>query len=411
MIINNIISGSTPYPAVNCSWFQPPSESIQPTFQNNILYNAGGPFFGSYCVDVSGKYNNVVADPQFVNPSTGDYHLKSTSPAIDSGDNAVLQTYLAMTAGTASADFDGNPRVQDATGKGCVIDMGAYEYRGANSMCGVTETLQSSVNPSTFGQTVTFTAQLSAANGVPTGDVRFTDGNTVLGTQAISGAGVSTFSTNQLSVGNHTITATYEPTGSFGAASASLTQTVNGYATTTNLTSSVNPATVGQSVTFTASVSSHSGTPSGTITFTDGTAVLGTAVMSSGVASYATTALSAGVHQITATFQASGGFGSSSATLAETVNGRPTAIANDSVAEPGGCVLVDHIERQCEFCLRAAYGDCSLQRGRDHARERGRECERAGCSDRRRTGSGRVHDRGDLWRRCDVRRQHLSGGE
>ena len=86
-IINNIISGDTSYPAVNCSANNPPSESDQPTFQNDILYNAGGPFFGSYCVDVSGQYNNIVADPQFVSPSTGNYHLQSTSPAIDSGQN------------------------------------------------------------------------------------------------------------------------------------------------------------------------------------------------------------------------------------------------------------------------------------------------------------------------------------
>jgi hypothetical protein len=63
VFINNIISGSTSYPAVNCSWFDTPSESDQPTFQNNILYNGGGSFFGSYCVNVSSEYNNITADP------------------------------------------------------------------------------------------------------------------------------------------------------------------------------------------------------------------------------------------------------------------------------------------------------------------------------------------------------------
>lgn len=43
VFVNNVISGSTSYPAVNCSWYEPPSLAIQPTFQNNILYNAGGP--------------------------------------------------------------------------------------------------------------------------------------------------------------------------------------------------------------------------------------------------------------------------------------------------------------------------------------------------------------------------------
>jgi len=158
IFINNIISGSTSYPAVNCSWFSAPNEANQPTFQNNILYNAGGPFFGSYCLDVSGKYNNIAADPQFVSPSTGDYHLKITSPAIDSGQNSVLQTFLNMTGAPLSKDFDGNARVQDATGKGCIIDMGAYEVHGTASICGISETLTSSLNPAMAGQTVTFTA-------------------------------------------------------------------------------------------------------------------------------------------------------------------------------------------------------------------------------------------------------------
>ena len=46
VFVNNIISGSTSYPAVNCNWLATPSETDQPTFESNILYNAGGPFFG-----------------------------------------------------------------------------------------------------------------------------------------------------------------------------------------------------------------------------------------------------------------------------------------------------------------------------------------------------------------------------
>ena len=333
-IINNIISGSTPYPAVNCSFFGPPSESIQPTFQNNILYNAGGPFFGSDCVDVSGKYNNIVADPQFVSPSIGNYHLKSTSPAIDSGENSVLQTLLAMTGKSISTDLDGNPRVQDATGKGCIIDMGAYEYPGTSSVCGTSETLQSSLNPSNSGQTITFTAQLSSTNGLPTGDVQFSDGSTALGTETISGAGVSIFTTSQLAVGSHTITATYQPTGSFPAASASVTQVVNGYATTASLNSSLNPATVGQTVTFTAAVSSPNGTPGGSITFTDGTTTLAVVALTSGTAAYGTSALAAGSHQVTATFSPSGLYAGSTATLMETINGQPTSTSLSVAPNP-----------------------------------------------------------------------------
>ena len=324
VIINNIFSGSTSYPAVNCSWFDAPSESNQPTFQNNILYNAGGPFFGSYCVDVSGKYNNIVADPQFVSPSTGDYHLKSTSPAIDVGQNSVLQTILAMTAKTISTDFDGNPRVQDATGKGCIIDMGAYESPGTQSICSTTETLTSSPNPSTFGQTVTFTAQLSSASGVPTGDVQFSDGSTILATEAISSAGVSTFSTSQLSVGSHNITAAYQPTGSFPAETASVTQVVNGYPATTALSCSPASIYISQTAQLAAMVTSANGTPTGSVTFTDNGATLATQTLSAGATNLTYTGSTTGVHTLTATYSPTGAFAGSSASCSETVNALPS---------------------------------------------------------------------------------------
>lgn len=327
VILNNIISGSTSYPAVNCSWFDPPSEAIQPTFENNILYNGEGPFFGSYCVDVSGKYNNIVAQAQFVSPSTGDYHLKSTSPAIDKGQNSVVQTFLALTGQNFTTDFDGKPRLQDATGQGCTIDMGAYEYPGTTTDCSsATETLTSSLNPSSFGQNVTFTAQLSSSSGTPTGDVQFIDGTTVLGTVALSSTGSASFSTSSLTVGSHTVTANYLPSGTLPAATATLTQVVNGIATNTNLTSSLNPANVGQSVTFTATVTSANGTPTGLITFTDGATTLGTATLVNGVATYTTSTLAVGTHPIASAYNPTGTtFNASMGNLSQVINGIATS--------------------------------------------------------------------------------------
>src|SRR5205823_7209887 len=60
-----------------------------------------------------------------------------------------------------------------------------------------------------------------------------------------------------------------------GSTSVALTQTVNLVGTSTAVTSSLNPSTVGQSVTFTATISRPSGTPSGTVTFKDGGTTLG----------------------------------------------------------------------------------------------------------------------------------------
>ena len=71
--------------------------------------------------------------------------------------------------------------------------------------------MTSSANPSIFGQTVTFTATVTAtapASGTPTGTVTFKDGAATLGTGTLSG-GVATFAISSLAIGNHTITAVY----------------------------------------------------------------------------------------------------------------------------------------------------------------------------------------------------------
>ena len=90
-----------------------------------------------------------------------------------------------------------------------------------------------SASPSTYGQSVTFTATISdTASGVPTGSVEFYDGTTDLGPGSIlSGSGnsaTSTFTTSTLAAGVHSsISAVYTPTGSFAGSSGSLSQTVN----------------------------------------------------------------------------------------------------------------------------------------------------------------------------------------
>jgi streptogramin lyase len=95
-----------------------------------------------------------------------------------------------------------------------------------------TTAVTSSLNPSTTGQSVTFTATVSdTGGGVPTGSVEFYDGSTDLGPgSALSGSGnsaTSTLTTSTLTAGSHWIRALYSPTGNFAGGSGSLTQTVN----------------------------------------------------------------------------------------------------------------------------------------------------------------------------------------
>src|SRR5437016_3544324 len=77
-----------------------------------------------------------------------------------------------------------------------------------------TVTLASSVNPSTFGQNVTFKAKVDNASGTPTGSVTFYDGATSLGNVSLSGDSAQV-STASLSAASHSIKSVYSRDSNF----------------------------------------------------------------------------------------------------------------------------------------------------------------------------------------------------
>ena len=132
----------------------------------------------------------------------------------------VLPPGRATNVGAAYFARAGNPLASSAAGQ-CFVS--APDCFKANT----TTTSGSSPNPSTFGQSVTFTATLTSGAGTPTGNVTFKDGAATLGTGTLS-SGVATFITSTLGVGIHSITAEYSGASNFNASvSAVLTQTVN----------------------------------------------------------------------------------------------------------------------------------------------------------------------------------------
>ncbi|MBV9460203.1 MAG: Ig-like domain repeat protein, partial [Bradyrhizobium sp.] len=182
-------------------------------------------------------------------------------------------------------------------------------------------TLASSQTPSTFGQSVTFTATVNGSGVTPTGTVTFKDGATTLGTSTLA-SGSATFVTSALTTGGHSISAVYGgDTNYAGVTSVALAQTVNQAAATATLASSQNPSVLAQAVTFTATVTGAGGTPTGTVTFKDGAATLAISSLTSGSATFATASLTAGSHSITAVYAGDTNFaGAASAALTQTVN-------------------------------------------------------------------------------------------
>ncbi len=242
-----------------------------------------------------------------------------------SGQASFTTTALSVTGHSITAVYGGD--VDFTTSNSTVLTQTVDQ-------AGTTTTLLSSVNPSVFGQPVTFTATVAAVSpgaGLPTGSVTFMDGATTLGTGTLDASGQANFTTAALSVAGHSITAIYGGDVDFVAStSPALTQTVDQASTTTTLLSSVNPSVFGQSVTFTATVAAVSpgvGLPTGSVTFMDGATTLGTGTLDAGgQASFTTTALSVAGHSITAVYGSDFNFvTSTSSALTQTVNQGSTA--------------------------------------------------------------------------------------
>jgi Pro-kumamolisin, activation domain/Bacterial Ig-like domain (group 3) len=205
---------------------------------------------------------------------------------------------------------------------------------------GISETtntsLASSVNPSGFGKSVTFTAVVTPFSGVATGKVTFKNGAAVLGTVALSG-GLATFSTSALAVGSHPITADFLGSPNILASvSAPLHQVVE-HASTTVVTSSANPSKFGETVTFTATIK-HVATPipTGTVTFKAGSTVLAAvAVGATGTAEYAISTFTAATHSITAVYSGDSEYiGSTSAAFSQVVDKAATSTGLVSSLNP-----------------------------------------------------------------------------
>ncbi|MBE7159192.1 MAG: Ig-like domain repeat protein, partial [Rhodospirillales bacterium] len=144
-----------------------------------------------------------------------------------------------------------------------------------------------------------------ASNGIPpTGTMYLLDGSAVIASQPVSGTGNVSFSVNSPAVGPHTLTSRYSGDANNAATdSAAVALRVQQAPTSTKLTASANPLTQGQVLMLSANVASDSPAPGGTISFFDGSALLGSvAVGSTGSASFSTSHLATGVHQLTASY-------------------------------------------------------------------------------------------------------------
>ncbi len=313
----------------------------------SVAYS-GDAAFGTASQTISGGYavsKGDVTATLAASPVTS----VSGQPVTFTATVAALAPATGTPTGTAIFTIDGTPRPPVALSGGIAtlatsgLPVGSHTVSvaysgdadfntGAAALSGgqttskgdTTTTVATSAATPVFGQNVTLTATIAAtspAAGTPTGTATFTIDGTPRAPVALVN-GVASLSDTTLAVGLRTVSVAYSGDSAFNTSTGSLAGGVNvgKGPTTTTLTSSLTPSTLNETITLTASVTSSAGTPTGTVVFRDGAAVIGSVALSGTAATFTTSSLAIGGHSITASYEGDATYATStSAALLQTV--------------------------------------------------------------------------------------------
>ncbi len=319
--------------------------------------------FGNLSLDTAGTYTLKATDGSLASATSNNFTVNSaaTTTALATSSNPITAgQVIAFTATVTAAGgsptgtvtfMDGSIPLGTAVINSTTHQAVAFTeslptgsnsitaaYNGSGEFATSSASLNETVNPDPpttttlatssgailAGQVVAFTATVTAATGSPTGTVTFMDDSTLIGTVALNSSTHQAVAfTLSLPIGFNDITAAYNGAVGFASSSTAIIETVNpGTPTTTALAASSNPITAGQVVAFIATIAADGASPTGTVTFMDGSLPIGTAAINSitNQAIAFTDSLPTGSNAITATYNGADGFATSSASLTETVN-------------------------------------------------------------------------------------------
>ncbi|MGA9542132.1 MAG: Ig-like domain repeat protein [Candidatus Sulfotelmatobacter sp.] len=298
---------------------------------------------GSVPVTVTGPYSvSVVAAPtgsvsynllNSSNTSVASATATLTAGSTDSTATIPLASSLASGSYTVSLTYAGDSNyaaISTAVIVPVVVGAAAPTIVWTGPSAGIT-----------YGATLSGILDASAVNGSTPVAGTFTYTATLAGGSAVAVTG-----TTVLGAGSYTLTATFTPTNTstYASTTASASFTVAKATPVLALTSSASAVAVGSSVTFTATVTSSAGTPGGSVSFYDGTTLLGTGTLAAGVATYTTLNLPVGALSITAVYSGDINFSTlTSAGLTETVMTAYTVTAPTTPVPvaPGGAATID----------------------------------------------------------------------
>jgi len=189
----------------------------------------------------------------------------------------------------------------------------------------VTGTLFATPEPSYVGSPFSLVAGFVTPDGSTlTGNVDFLLDGAAIGSAPLT-QNTATFPVANLpAVGSHSIQANWQGNATFAPVTLTGTHVVLGLPTTLSLTCSPTSISVSNTALLTATVTSASGTPTGSITFTDNGVTLTTKSLISGTINLTYTGQTVGTHTLTATYVPTGSFAASSASCSEVVTALPT---------------------------------------------------------------------------------------
>jgi hypothetical protein len=266
---------------------------------------------------------------------------------------------VTATAGSYSGAFDGNSHSPSA----CAV---TGSYTGALICTDNPSTVgpaagSGTVTPTVSGDTLTNYA-VTAVNGSWTitpaslttvttitcpASVVYNSSAQTPCSATVTGAGglsqpVTVTYTNNINAGTATASASFAGNSSYAASSSSTKFTIAQAATTTTVTSSSSSVTPGQGVTLTAQVApATAGTPTGSVAFYNGAALLGTVPLSGGTATMSTSSLTVGaINVLNAVYSGDNNFTTSQSSTSVTVASLDFALAVLGAASitvnPGG---------------------------------------------------------------------------
>jgi len=304
--------------------FQNSGGTGQVNLKNSIVSgNTGGDVSG-----VTNNGNNLIGGTSLLAP-LGNYGGPTQTMALLPGSPAIN---AGTSTGAPATDQRGVSRLG-------AVDIGAFESRGF-TISATSGTPQSAIITSTFASPLLATVGSSFGEPVAGGVITFTA--PASGPSAVLNGGVTTLNVGINASGQASTSATANATaggpydvtatGNGIASSAAFSLTNTKAATSTTVSSTVNPSDLNQSVTFRANVSSVA-QKTGTVQFKDNGSNLGAPVAldSLGVALLTTSSLTAGTHTITAEYSGDANFLPSTGTLAggQVVKAQPSLSIND----------------------------------------------------------------------------------